>query len=59
VAEAGGIVSGANINGQILNGQAILKVGDKEYEGSFTSPDTIEMAWRDPSGNTGMTVAKL
>ena len=33
VVEAGGIVAGASINGQIQDGKAILKVGDKEFEG--------------------------
>jgi len=59
VVEAGGIVAGASINGQIQDGRCILKVGDKEYEGSFDSGNSVELAWRDPSGNTGQTTAKL
>jgi len=43
LAEAGGIVAGANINGSIADGQLLLKVGDKEYEGSFTSGNVAEL----------------
>lgn len=59
VAEEGGIVAGANINGSIADGQLLLKVGDREYEGSFTSGNVATLQWRDPSGNTGETTAKL
>jgi hypothetical protein len=57
--EAGGIVAGPSINGQIQDGKAILKVGDKEFEGSFDSGSTVELKWRDPSGNTGQCTGKL
>jgi len=42
-----------------LDGQCILRCGDKEYEGSFTSGNVADLNWRDPSGNTGKAIAKL
>ena len=36
--EEGGIVAGPKVNGSVQEGRVLLKVGDREYEGSFSSP---------------------
>lgn len=57
--EEGGIIAGPKVNGSVQEGKVLIKVGDKEYEGSFSSPNTAELSWKDPSGRTGKVIAQL
>lgn len=43
IAEAGGIISGENINGTVQAGKVIFTANKNEYEGHFTSQTEVVM----------------
>lgn len=45
--EAGGIIAGEYINGQVQAGKVIFSANDIEYEGVFTSPTNISATFID------------
>jgi hypothetical protein len=51
--EAGGIMEGETVNGQINGNRVLFRVGDKDYEGKFINPTTVEASWKDGSGASG------
>lgn len=49
-AEAGGIMSGKDINGSVQDGKVIFTAGEDEYEGYFKNKTTIEATRKDDKG---------
>ena len=49
--EAGGVIQGDNITGQVLAGKVIFTTGNKEIEVAFTGPTTIQANWTDGQNN--------
>lgn len=45
VCEAGGIIAGDNINGEVQSGKVNFKAGDVYYDGVFTSPTNISASF--------------
>ena len=48
--EAGGIMSGEDLNGSAQVGKLIFKAGEIDYEGSFSSPTQVQLT-ESASGN--------
>mmetsp|Transcript_4787 Transcript_4787/g.8214 ORF Transcript_4787/g.8214 Transcript_4787/m.8214 type:complete len:83 (+) Transcript_4787:1319-1567(+) len=49
-AEAGGVISGDNINGSVQGGKAIFTAGENEFEGYFISQNVIDATMRNKQG---------
>lgn len=47
VCEAGGIIAGENVNGEVQNGKVNFKAGDVYYEGAFVSATNINANFQD------------
>ena len=47
VVEAGGVIQGENITGQVQAGRVIFTSGDKEVEGQFVKPTVAMATWTD------------
>lgn len=52
VAEAGGIISGDNVNGSVQAGKAIFTAGQDEFEGHFVTKTEIEATMTTAKGET-------
>ena len=56
--EEGCVISG-DIEGSIQGNKCIFSANNKDYEGSFINPQTVEATWTDAAGATGSIVLTL
>lgn len=59
VVEAGGIIQGSDINGNVEGKKVFFTAKNCDYEGEFDKPTIANLKFKDAAGNTATTFAEL